>query len=134
VAIEDIQHFKTFPVETGPSVLEEKTKLPIPNSNPKLTFPIATGLGVGRISEEKVVRAAGAIFLRAKVVGNFVVEVQVTFRVFDLGKLERLRRADRGLGKRSQRSGGRRRTRRRRRRRRSRDADGRSRARRRRPT
>ncbi len=46
VAIEDIQHFKTFPVETGPSVLEEKTKLPIPNSNPKLTLPIGTGLGV----------------------------------------------------------------------------------------
>ena len=37
-------------------------------------------------------------------------EVQITFHVFDLGKLERLRRADRGLGERSQKSGGRRRT------------------------
>ena len=53
----------------------------------------------------------GAIFIRAKVVGNFIMEVQITFHILDLGKLERLRRADRELGKSSKRSGGRRRTR-----------------------
>ena len=47
VAIEDIQHFKTFPVETGPSVLEQKAKPPIPNSNPTLTLPIARIIAEG---------------------------------------------------------------------------------------
>jgi hypothetical protein len=37
-------------------------------------------------------------------------EVQIAFHVFDLGKLERLRRPERGLSERSQKSGGRRRT------------------------
>ena len=34
----------------------------------------------------------GAIFSRAKVVGNFIMEVQITFHIFDLVKLESLRR------------------------------------------
>ena len=55
-----------------------------------------------------VIRTSGAIFIRAKVVGNFIMEVQITFHIFDLGKLERIHRADRGLGERSKRSGGRR--------------------------
>jgi hypothetical protein len=104
VAIEDIDHLKTFPVEVQPSVLKQKATPPIPNSNPKLTLPIATGHSVQRISDEKVIRTSGAIFIRAKVVGNFILEVQITFHVFDLGKLEGLRRADRGLSKRSKRS------------------------------
>jgi hypothetical protein len=134
VAIENINHFKTLVVETQTSVLEKKAKPPILDSNAELTLPITTGLRIGRISDEKVIRMAGAKSLRAKVVGNFVLEVQKTFHVFDLGKLERLRRAERGRGERSQKSGGRRRTRRRRRRRRSRDDNRRSRARRWRPT
>ena len=65
---------------------------------------------MSRISDEKVIRMSGAIFIRAKVVGNFIMEVQITVHVFDIGMLEGLRRADRGLGKRSKRSGGERRT------------------------
>jgi hypothetical protein len=110
VAIEDINHLKTFPAETRTSVFKQKTKPPIPNGNLKQTLPIATGLSVGRISDEKVLRTLGAIFIRAKVVGNFIMEVQITFHIFDLRKLERLHRADRGLGEWSKRSGGRRRT------------------------
>jgi hypothetical protein len=134
VSIENINHFKTLVVKAQTSVLKKKAKPPILDSNAELTFPITTGLRIGRISDEKVIRTEGAICLRAKVVGNFVLEVQITFHVFDLGKLERLRRAERGPGERRQRSGGRRRTRRRRRRRRSRDDNRRSRARRWRPT
>ncbi len=110
MAIEEINHFKTLVVETRTSVLEKKAKPPILDSNAELTFPVTTGLRIGRISDEKVIRPSGAKGLRAKVVGNFVMEVQITFHVFDLGKLERLHRAERGLGERSQKSGGRRRT------------------------
>ena len=46
VAIEDINHLKTFPMEAQSSVLKQKAKPPIPNSNPKLTLSIATGLSI----------------------------------------------------------------------------------------
>jgi hypothetical protein len=47
VAIEDINHLRTFSVEAQTSVLKQKTKPPIPNNNPKLTLPIATGVFEG---------------------------------------------------------------------------------------
>jgi hypothetical protein len=43
-------------------------------------------VGSNTVVNEKVIRMAGAKFLRAKVVGNFILEVQITFHVFDLGK------------------------------------------------
>ncbi len=46
VAIEDINHLKTFPMETQTSFLKQKMKPPIPTGNSKLTLPIATGLSV----------------------------------------------------------------------------------------
>jgi len=107
-------------------------KPPILDSNSKLTLPITTGLRIGRISDEKGIRASGGVLLRPKVVREFILHIQVTLDILDFRQLESLC-LERGLVERGKRSLGGRRTGRSRRRRRDgggrnrRDHDGRSR-------
>jgi hypothetical protein len=82
--IESINHFKTLAVKTGTSVLKKEAKPPIPDSNVELTLPITTGLRIGRISDEKGIRAAGGVLFRPKVVGNFILHIQITLGILDL--------------------------------------------------
>jgi hypothetical protein len=46
VAIENINHFKTLAVKTRTSVLEQKAKPPILDSNVELSLPITTGFSI----------------------------------------------------------------------------------------
>jgi hypothetical protein len=46
VAIENINHFKTLAVKTRTSVLEQKAKPPILDSNAELSLPITTGFSI----------------------------------------------------------------------------------------
>ena len=83
VVIEDINHFKNFSVEAGTSILKQEAEPPILDGNAKPALPITTGLSVGRVSDQFVIRLAGAVFVRPKVEINFILHVQITLDVLD---------------------------------------------------
>ena len=88
VVIEDINHFKTFSMEAGTSILKQEAEPPILDGNAKPALPITTGLSVGRVSDQFVIRLAGAVFVRPKVEINFILHVQITLDVLDFGSLK----------------------------------------------
>ena len=110
VAIEHVNNLEAFAMKMGSSVVKKKTEPPILESNSKLTLLITTGLSVGRVSDEKGIRTTGGVFIRSKVVINFILHVQITLDILDLRKLEGFRTTKRRLVERSERRGGGRRT------------------------
>ena len=94
VSIEHVNHLKAFAMKTGSSVVKKKVKPPILESNSKLTLPIATGLSIGRVSDEKTM---GGVIVRPKVDINFILHVQITLDILDLRKLEGFCRTKRRL-------------------------------------
>ncbi len=57
MVLEDLEHLKTLPVESGAYILEEEAYGPILKSSPKLLFPILAGKGVLYIRQQHLIRA-----------------------------------------------------------------------------
>ena len=57
MVLEDLEHLKTHPVESGARILKEEAYGPILKGSPKLPFPILARKGVLHICQQQLIRA-----------------------------------------------------------------------------
>jgi hypothetical protein len=89
------QHLKALAVVKSPLIVEEKTKRTLTNSISKLPLPKETSHDIGSSSDQSVIRTLGGVLGLTEIILDHVVHIQISFRVLDDGKLERVRRPKR---------------------------------------
>jgi hypothetical protein len=89
------QHLKAFAVVKCPLIVKKKTKGALTNRIPNLPLPEETSRGIGRSSDQNIIRTLGGVLGLTKVILDNVVYIQIRLGVLDDRELERLRRPKR---------------------------------------
>jgi hypothetical protein len=93
--VQHSQHLKAFAVVKCPLIVKKKTKGALANRIPNLPLPEETSRGIGRSSDQNIIRTLGGVLGLTKVILDNVVYIQIRLGVLDDRELERLRRPKR---------------------------------------